>query len=84
MRAVRISYDPAKNQRNIRERRLSFESAAEFEFESALYAIDERQDYGENAISLSACLEFGCMSFALPRRRKESASSAFAKPTHGR
>lgn len=44
---MRIFYDPAKNQRNIRERGLSFESAAEFEFESALYAVDERQDYGE-------------------------------------
>jgi uncharacterized DUF497 family protein len=44
---VRISYDPAKNQRNIRERGLSFESAAEFEFESAMYAVDERQDYRE-------------------------------------
>lgn len=47
MRDVRISYDPAKNQRNIRERGLPFESAAEFQFEGALYAVDERQDYGE-------------------------------------
>ena len=44
---MRISYDPAKNQRNIRNRGLSFESAAEFDFESALYAVDERHDYGE-------------------------------------
>ena len=44
---MRIFYDPAKNQRNIRERGLSFESAAEFDFESALYAVDERRDYGE-------------------------------------
>ena len=44
---VRISYDPAKNQRNIRDRGLSFDSAAEFDFESALYAVDDRQDYGD-------------------------------------
>ena len=44
---VRVSYDPSKNQRNIRNRGLSFDSAAEFDFEGALYAVDERQEYGE-------------------------------------
>lgn len=44
---MRISYDSAKNQRNVRDRGLSFDSAAEFDFEDALYAVDERQDYGE-------------------------------------
>ena len=44
---MRISYDSAKNERNIRSRGLSFESAADFDFEGALYAPDERQDYGE-------------------------------------
>jgi uncharacterized DUF497 family protein len=47
LRVVRISYDPAKNQRNIRERGLSFDAAAEFDFEGALYAVDDRRDYGE-------------------------------------
>ena len=31
-------YDPAKNERNIRERGLSFERAADFHFETALIA----------------------------------------------
>ena len=44
---MRISYDPAKNERNISKRGLSFDSAARFDFEGALYAVDERQDYGE-------------------------------------
>ena len=44
---MRISFDPAKNERNIRNRGLSFESATEFDFEGALYAVDERHDYGE-------------------------------------
>jgi len=44
---VRIFYDPAKNQRNVRDRGLSFDSVAEFDFESALFAADERRDYGE-------------------------------------
>ena len=31
-----ITYDPAKDERNIRERGLSFERAADFDFETAL------------------------------------------------
>ena len=33
-----ITYDPAKDERNIRERGLSFERAADFDFETALIA----------------------------------------------
>lgn len=33
-----IMYDPAKNERNIRERGLSFERAADFDFETAWFA----------------------------------------------
>jgi hypothetical protein len=33
-----ITYDPAKNERNIRERSLSFERAADFDFSTALIA----------------------------------------------
>jgi len=44
---VRISYDPAKNEHNIGSRGLSFDSAADFDFEGALYAVDARLDYGE-------------------------------------
>jgi uncharacterized protein len=45
---VRISYDPAKNERNIRNHGLSFDAAADFDFEGALFAVDERHDYGES------------------------------------
>jgi hypothetical protein len=44
---VEITYDPNKNERNIRERGLDFEMVAEFDFNSAIYAIDTRKDYGE-------------------------------------
>jgi len=33
-----ITYDPAKNERNIRERGLSFERASDFDFSTALIA----------------------------------------------
>lgn len=44
---MRIEFDPDKNERNIRTRGLSFERAADFDFETALIDIDERLDYGE-------------------------------------
>ena len=45
--AVRVTFDPAKNERNVRERNLSFESVAEFDFDNALVQTDSRQEYGE-------------------------------------
>lgn len=39
---VEITYDPAKNQRNIQLRDLSFERASDFDFESALYHTEIR------------------------------------------
>jgi uncharacterized DUF497 family protein len=38
-----ISYDPAKNERNIRERGLSFERAADFDFETAAFFTEFRK-----------------------------------------
>jgi uncharacterized protein len=44
---VDITYDPAKNARNIRERGLSFDRASDFDFRSAVHRVDARRDYGE-------------------------------------
>ena len=44
---VEIAFDPEKNERNIRERGLSFELAAEFDFETSVTTEDTRRDYGE-------------------------------------
>jgi hypothetical protein len=44
---MKIDFDPAKNARNIHDRGLSFDRAKEFDFLSATYLIDDRQDYGE-------------------------------------
>lgn len=45
---MRVTFDPAKNRQNIRERGLSFERADAFEFETSLTGIDARKDYGES------------------------------------
>jgi uncharacterized DUF497 family protein len=44
---MKITYDPAKDARNIFKHGLSFEQAAGFEFETATYRVDTRKDYGE-------------------------------------
>ncbi len=47
---MEISFDPAKNDRNIRKRGLSFDRAADFDFETASYSFDKRREYGEDRI----------------------------------
>ena len=47
---MRVIFDPAKNERNIRVRGLSFERAVDFSFESALFAIDGRKEYKETRV----------------------------------
>ena len=45
--SLRVTYDPAKNDWNIRYRGLAFDSARDFDFVNALVAVDRRREYGE-------------------------------------
>lgn len=45
---MKITFDPAKSQRNLQLRGIPFERAAEFIFETALTWLDQRKDYGED------------------------------------
>lgn len=47
---MKIEFDPEKNNKNIVERDLSFERAKDFNFNTALFEIDNRRDYGETRI----------------------------------
>lgn len=44
---MEIDDDPAKNAENIKARGISFDAAADFDFETALIVVDDRKDYGE-------------------------------------
>ena len=44
---MHIEFDSRKSDANIRDRGLSFECAANFDFETAVYRQDTRRDYGE-------------------------------------
>jgi uncharacterized protein len=54
---VEITFDPAKNERNVRERGLSFERAVDFDLETALRVEDTRRDYGERRFLALGYLE---------------------------
>ena len=42
-----ISYDPAKNAKNLAQGRPSFDEVAGFDFDTAQVAVDDRKPYGE-------------------------------------
>jgi uncharacterized DUF497 family protein len=52
-----IVYDPKKNERNIRERGLSFDRVAELDFTTALIEAGTRRDYGERRMRALAFLD---------------------------
>jgi len=53
---MRLTFDPAKNARNIAERGLSFERVAELDWETAVAQEDTRKDYGETRLQVLAYL----------------------------
>lgn len=54
---MRITYDRAKNERNLRERGLSFERVAELDWANHLAFDDQRRDYGERRVLVLAMLD---------------------------
>ncbi|WP_089410460.1 BrnT family toxin [Granulicella rosea] len=42
-----IEFDPSKDAINKRKHRISLARTEEFDFDSALYTVDDREDYGE-------------------------------------
>ncbi len=53
---MRLTFDPAKNARNIAERDLPFERVADLEWETAVSQEDTRKDYGETRLQVLAFL----------------------------
>ena len=53
---MRVTFDPAKNAKNVAERGLSFERVAELDWETAFAIEDLRHDYGERRLQVMAML----------------------------
>lgn len=54
---MNLSYDPAKNNRNVLQRKLSFELAAKLEWPSALIVEDQRKSYPERRFQVLGMIE---------------------------
>ncbi len=50
MWVMKIEYDPNKNKANIKKHGVSFEMVHYFDFDTAIYALDTRFEYGENRL----------------------------------
>ena len=66
-----ITYDPNKNQQNIRDRDLSFDQAADLDWDNAWIYKDKRNDYGESAMLITACWMSDYTLFALVKQKRE-------------
>ena len=53
---MRITFDAAKNARNLAERGLPFELVADLEWDTAVSTEDTRKDYGERRVRVLALL----------------------------
>jgi hypothetical protein len=44
---MELEFDPVKHDWNLKHRALGFDRVVEFEFETAVFSVDSRRDYGE-------------------------------------
>ena len=47
---MRIDFDPVKSEQNTKLRCLSFDRAGDFDWETAIYCVDNREEYPETRI----------------------------------
>lgn len=47
---MEIEFDPMKSEWNEAQRGLPFSMASQFDFETAIYQVDDRHDYGETRV----------------------------------
>ena len=76
---MRITFDPAKNARNIAERGLSFERVAELDWGTAMLEEDTRRDYGEKRLLALALLDGRLHAIVFTRRGDATQVISFRK-----
>jgi hypothetical protein len=76
---MRFTFDPAKNERNIADRGLSFELASELEWDTALTVEDTRRDYGETRLRVLALLHGRLHAVVVTPRKDELRVISFRK-----
>lgn len=80
---MQITYDPAKDARNVEERGLPFALVRDFEWSTALIVEDDRFDYGECRYRDGIHRGSAACRSVHPTGGARFTSSAFVKPTNG-
>ena len=81
---MRFTFDPAKNEKNIAERGLSFALAGELDWEAALIVEDTRHDYGELRLRVLALLHGRLHTVVVTPRKDELRVISFRKANRKR
>lgn len=68
---MRFTFDPAKNDKKIAQRSLSFTLAAELDWEAAFIVEDTRRDYGEMRLRVLALLHGRLHAIVVTPRKDE-------------
>ena len=76
---MRITFDPAKNERNMAERGISFALVEELDWETALTVEDNRRDYGEVRLRVLALLQGRLHAVVVAPRAAEIRVISFRK-----
>ena len=76
---MRITFDPAKNERNMAERGISFALVEELDWETALTFEDNRRDYGEVRLRVLAFLQGRLHAVVVTPRAAEIRVISFRK-----
>ena len=76
---MRFTFDPAKSDRNIAQRGLSFALAAELDWEAAFIVEDTRRDYGEMRLRVLAPLHGRLHAVVVTPRKGELRIISFRK-----
>jgi uncharacterized DUF497 family protein len=69
---MKIDFDPAKNEKNIRERGLSFPKSARIFLDHTIEADDKRFDYGERRIKAIGQAQGQCIAIIYTWRFDEN------------
>ncbi len=74
-----IVFDPDKSERNRRRRGLSFARAEDFDWNTATYEVDDREDYGEVRVIALGFLDGELHSVTFTERHGDTRIISFRK-----
>jgi hypothetical protein len=78
---VAITFDPGKDARNKKKHGISLSRAAGFDFEAAIFLVDDREDYGEVRIRAIGFLDARLYSLVFAQDGEDIRAISLRKAT---